>query len=108
MKFKQVITVILLLLAFVSAPGFALNLQEAKQSGLVGEKPNGYLGVVKGGGDVQSLVKFINDKRRQKYQQIATKNGTSVKNVEALAGKKAIDKTPKGYFVLRGGSWVKK
>jgi len=108
MRLKQTFTIILLLLAFVSAPGYALNLQEAKKAGSVGEKPNGYLGVVKGGGDVQSLVKSINDQRRKKYQQIATKNNTSVKNVEALAGKKAIDKTPKGYFVFRGGSWVKK
>jgi len=108
MKLKQAFTVILLLLAFVSAPGYALNLQEAKKSGFVGEKPNGYLGVVKGGGDVQSLVKSINDQRRKKYQQIAKKNNTSLKNVEALAGKKAIDKTSAGQYVFRGGKPVKK
>ncbi len=107
MNIKQLFTTFFLLLALVAVPAQALNLQEAKKAGLVGEKPNGYLGVVKGGGDVQTLVKSVNDQRRKKYEQIAKKNNTSLKNVEALAGKKAIDKTPPGYYVFIGG-WKKK
>ena len=91
------------------APAWALSLEEAKAKGLVGEKPSGYLGVVSGGGDVQALVNDINQKRRQAYEDIASRNKTNIKDVETLAGEKAIQNTKPGHFVQSpSGQWMKK
>jgi uncharacterized protein YdbL (DUF1318 family) len=99
----------LLALFVFSAPAFAIDLQTAKSQGLVGETSSGYLGVLGGGGEVQQLVNQVNAQRRAEYQAIAQRNGTSLQAVEALAGKKAIERTPSGQYVqLPSGQWVKK
>jgi uncharacterized protein YdbL (DUF1318 family) len=95
----------------IAWPGtsMAIELQDAKSQLLVGEKADGYLGVVKSSPEVIALVNRINKARRQHYEDIAKRNGTSVDVVEKLAGKKAIDKTPSGQYVqLPPGSWVRK
>lgn len=90
-------------------PVFALSLDEAKANGLVGEKANGYLGVVvPGNADAQALSNDINQKRRQAYQDIARREKTNLHTVETLAGEKAIEKTKPGNFVEGPGGWVKK
>jgi len=98
-----------LVLAGWPQAGWAIGLDEAKGQGLVGEQPNGYLEVVKAdaAADVRALVADINAKRRQKYDEIAGKNQTSLQVVEALAGKTAIEKTPPGQYVKSpSGAWV--
>ena len=81
----------LLALALLAVPsGFALAdpLDDARKAGSVGERPDGYLGVVAGGAgaEVKAMVEEINGKRREKYRTIAEKRGTSVEAVAALAG----------------------
>ncbi|HXV68448.1 MAG TPA: YdbL family protein [Nitrospira sp.] len=93
----------------VGQPLFALSLDDAKSHGLVGEKADGYLGLVAAGNsEAQALVKEINQKRRQAYEEIARRNGTNVSAVEALAGEKAVQNTKPGNFVEGPGGWVKK
>lgn len=90
-------------------PAFALTLEEAKAKGLVGEKANGYLGLVApGNGEAQALTSEVNQKRRQAYEEIARRNGTSVSAVETLAGEKAVQNTKPGNFVEGSGGWMKK
>ena len=97
-----------LALALLS-PAYAVSLEEAKANGLVGEKPNGYLGMVKPSGpDVQALTNEVNQKRRQAYEDIARLNRTPLEAVEALAGEKAIQNTKPGHFVEGPGGWMKK
>ena len=104
----------LLALALLAVPsGLALadQLGDAKKAGSVGERPDGYLGVVdnNAGPEVKALVKEINEKRREKYGAIAKKRGTSVKAVAALAGEKWIKKTPPGQYVMTSsGKWKQK
>ena len=89
----------------------ALSLDEAKDRGLVGEQPNGYLGIVGSSQapDLQALVSHINQQRREKYQEIAARNKTNLQAVELLAGKTAIGKTQSGHYVkIPSGNWVKK
>ena len=75
-------------------PAFALSLDEAKSKGLVGEKANGYLGVVKPGSqESQSLTNEVNQKRREAYQDIAARTKAQLETVETLAGEKAIQNT---------------
>ena len=88
---------------------FALCLDEAKSKGLVGEKANGYLGVVKPGSqEAQSLTNEVNQKRREAYQDIAARNKTQLETVEALAGEKASQNTKPGHFVEGPGGWTQK
>ena len=88
---------------------FALSLNEAKSKGILGEQPNGYLGVVVSSSEANQLAQDINAQRRDLYKSIAEKNGTALTDVEALAGKKAIDNTPPGGYVkAANGGWVKK
>ena len=90
-------------------PAWALSLEEAKAKGQVGEKASGYLGAVPGGNaEVQALVSEINQKRRQAYEEIAKRNGTSLNSVEILAGEKAIQNTKPGNMVEGLGGWMKK
>ncbi len=94
-----------------AAPAWSVTLEQAKAQGLVGEQPNGYLGVVAPNvsGEVQALVAEVNKKRRSEYQGIAQRNNTALEAVEALAGKKAIERTAPGQYIrLPSGEWVKK
>ena len=100
-----------LLFGFIlfAAPAQALDLHSAKAQGLVGETATGYLAPVQGGdGAVQALVNDINAKRKAHYEGIAASNNTPLQNVEQLAGKKAMEKTPAGQFINDGSGWKKK
>jgi hypothetical protein len=97
------------LLLACSALTMALDLDSAKSQGLVGEQPNGFLGVVKATQDAVALAGDINAKRRAAYEAIAKKNGTTLDQVAVLAGQKAIEKTAPGSYVKTpDGQWVKK
>jgi uncharacterized protein YdbL (DUF1318 family) len=90
-------------------PAFPMSVDDAKTKGLVGEKPNGYLGVVNPGSqEAQTLTNEVNQKRRQAYEDIAARNRTQLETVEALAGEKAIQNTKAGHFVEGPGGWTRK
>lgn len=103
------------LVLLVTLPVMAMNLQQAmgslgdaKAQGLVGEQPNGYLGVVSAGGDAAEIVQLINEARRAEYQRLAKENGLALKDVEAMAGQKAIERTSSNHFIQINGKWAKK
>ena len=87
---------------------FALSLDEAKSAGMVGEKGDGYLGVITSSSEVQALVSDVNGKRKERYLEIAKKNGTDPRAVEIIAGKKAVENTPAGQFIMGSQGWTKK
>ena len=96
------------LLLFVQ-PFFAIDLQTAKTQGLVGETTSGYLEAVKPpSAETKALIDSVNAKRKQKYQDIAERNKTSLQAVEQLAGKKAIEKSAPGSDIKLGSSWQQK
>ena len=93
----------------ITFSAWAISLEQAKQQGLVGEMPNGYLGVVVKSNEVASLVADVNEKRKNIYLQLARKNKITMKQVTALAGEKAINKTQPGHLIKSSsGEWVKK
>ena len=92
----------------VALSAFALELDEAKSTGLVGETNMGYIAAVKPSAEVDALVVSINSQRKVYYQDIATKNGISLQAVEARAGLKAIEKTAPGDYVNTGDGWLRK
>ncbi|QLC74321.1 YdbL family protein [Pseudomonas sp. LPB0260] len=105
----------LLLLLSLSLPAMALSLNEAmsalgpaKASGQLGEMANGYLGVVKPGGQASEIARLINQARRAEYQRLANENGIKLGDVEAIAGQKALEKTPPGQYIQLQGQWRRK
>ena len=58
--------------------------------------------------EAQDLTSEVYQKRRQAYEEIARRNGTSVSAVETLAGEKAVQNTKPGNFVEGPGGWMKK
>jgi uncharacterized protein YdbL (DUF1318 family) len=97
-------------LLLVSSAAFAADLDQAKRDGLVGERADGYLGLVDTSAppDVRALVADVNGKRKAEYQRIAAGNSLEMAQVEALAGKKAIERTQPGGWILLNGGWQKK
>lgn len=116
MKLHKIMKLVLLPALFaLSLPVLAMNLQQAmaalgnaKSQGLVGEQANGYLGVVQASSDANDIVKLINDARRAEYSRLAQQNNIAVAEVEVMAGKKALERTSAGHFILVDGNWVKK
>ena len=93
---------------FAATAAWAMSLEDAKAAGYVGETQQGYLAVVKSAAGVQQMVDQINLQRRQHYREIARKNGTSLAAVEAIVGKKLIDRAGPGEFVQGPNGWVRK
>jgi uncharacterized protein YdbL (DUF1318 family) len=103
--------IILLAIGLLCGPAQAGALEDAKAQGLVGERIDGYLGVVDSGApaSVKSLVGEINAEREAKYAEIAKKQGAPVAAVAQIAGKKLIERAGKGEYVMgASGQWQKK
>ncbi|MES2817996.1 MAG: YdbL family protein [Pseudomonadota bacterium] len=105
----------LLLALCLCLPAWAMSLNDAmsalgaaKASGQLGEQPTGYLGVIAGGDRSEEIAQIINQARLTEYQRLAQENGIQLGDVEAIAGKKALEKTPPGQFIQQNGSWVRK
>lgn len=99
------------LMLIITPTAFAQSLEEAKATGMIGEKRDGYIGLVQGSAPpaVVSLVEDVNRQRRERYQQIARENGISVDQVAQLAFNKAIEATRSGHFLEdANGRWVRK
>lgn len=92
-------------------PAQAQSLADAKRDGLVGERPDGYLGLVTtdAPGSIQALVNRVNAERRQSYAEIAERTGTSARQVGTLAGEKLIAAAaPGSFFMTTQGQWVRR
>jgi uncharacterized protein YdbL (DUF1318 family) len=107
----RTVAITLLFLGLLAAPALAASLDQAKAAGLVGERIDGYLGLVdpNAPADVRAMVDKINTERQAKYKQIADKQGAPVAAVAQIAGTKLIERTPKGEYILgANGQWRKK
>jgi len=86
-------------------------IEAAISQGVVGERVDGYLGLVTGSADanIQRKVNEVNVKRRAVYERLARESGTTVEQVGIVTGEKQIAKTPSGsYYMSANGQWVKK
>jgi uncharacterized protein YdbL (DUF1318 family) len=90
---------------------WAASLDNAKAIGLIGERPDGYVGAVQPNPppDIAALVEQVNNKRRSAYEDIAAKEGVPIDQVGALAAEKIRAQAPTGnYFLTQGGTWAQK
>ena len=94
----------------LSAPALAQRdpaYQAARSAGQVGEKPDGYLGVVGGqSAAVQSLVSDLNIRRRENYAQKAQEQGVTLQEYAMTQGCVLIARTQAGEkYQAPDGSW---
>ena len=115
MKLKTQITTVLisLLLSMMAVSNVyaASPLTQPKADGLIGEQANGYIGLVTQSvsSDIKKLVADVNARRKAGYQKIASKQGTSLTEVEKVGGQTAMEKTLRGNYIRdASGSWRKK
>lgn len=83
----------------------------AKKAGWIGERIDGYLGLVKpqAPDDIKQLVQQANEEREARYSQIAEVHKTKRETVEMVAGRKLIEKSTAGEFIQTADNeWVKK
>ena len=107
-RFPFLIAALVLTLGIATA---ASPLDKAKQEGLIGERPDGYVGFVvkEVPAEVKQLVDRTNEERRTEYEKVAKKNGTSIDAVQAIFGQKLIARQPSGTYVMTAdGQWIKK
>ncbi|GAL02994.1 putative uncharacterized protein ydbL [Photobacterium aphoticum] len=100
-----------LIAVFMSCSVLALDLQQAKSQGLVGEANTGLIAPITASPSqaVRSLVANVNQQRNARFKQIAVSHGLSVREVGHLAYKKAVERTAPGhYYQSPSGKWVKK
>jgi len=106
---KYLLTLITLLL--LSPTSWALSLNDAKAQGLIGERTNGYLGIVTTNADstLRVLVDDINRKRRKAYQEKAQKAGVDIQVIELRVGERLHKRASPGHFVQDNhGQWKRK
>ncbi|HAI04552.1 hypothetical protein FHW04_001140 [Pantoea sp. AN62] len=103
------ISVALLLALVMAQPAWALTLDEARQSGRVGETLSGYLAARAQDSETRALTERINAGRQQQYQRVAEQNNLTTAEVASIAGQKLVSRAAAGEYV-RGinGQWLKK
>lgn len=106
---KRLSIIVALFIALIAAPAWALDLQQARSSGLVGEKPDGYIAAVQASPEVNALVASVNAQRQQEYARIAKEKGQTVDVVAKLAAPEIIGKLGAGqYYQGSDGAWKKR
>ena len=107
----RLLALALLALGLSFGTALADPLDDAKAAGLVGERIDGYLGVVDSGApaDVKRLVEQINAERQAKYAEIAKQQGAPVQAVAQIAGEKLVQRAGGGEYVMGAdGQWRRK
>lgn len=100
------------LLLFSSAAAWALDLDQARAAGQVGERPDGLVGAVASNpnAEVRTLVDQINQARLETYRQLAQQQGTPLEAVQKIAGERQLQAASRnGWFVMDpSGRWQKR
>ncbi|MBI4403487.1 MAG: YdbL family protein [Deltaproteobacteria bacterium] len=85
------------------------QIAEMKDKGLIGEQPDGYLGVIKAEGEARAVVDAENRDRREEYEKRASSQGKTVDVLAKVLGEARIRDEKPGRFVrTESGEWVKK
>lgn len=110
-KFLRMLALSITALTMLALPALAETLDGARAKGLIGERPDGYVGAVGAATpDLQALIDSINTGRRAKYEGIAKQKGVPVEQIGALTAEKIIQENlqPGWYYMDASGNWIKK
>lgn len=95
----------------VAATAAAGALDDARAQGWLGERPDGYLGLVDANApaSAKALMESVNAKRRALYAERATAAGVRIADYQAIAAQEIFTKLPSGAYVMdASGAWARK
>ena len=101
----------LLMMSVIAQSAWAIDLDSAKASGLVGEANNGYLAAVTtpASSEVKKLISVVNEKRREKFMATAQKTDATMAQVQYRFYQLAVKNTkPGNYYQDADGNWKRK
>jgi uncharacterized protein YdbL (DUF1318 family) len=88
------------------------QIEAARASGVIGERIDGYLGVVVTSADPEIVrkVQDLNNRRRAAYEQMAQDTGATVQQVARVTGERLIaERVQSGQFFMdESGTWQRK
>jgi uncharacterized protein YdbL (DUF1318 family) len=103
---SRIFTIILALALLAAAPALALDLHAARDAGIIGEKADGYVAVLKKSADADALARDVNAKRKAEYARISQENKQPVGIVAKLAAQQIIEGLNAGdSYQDADGSW---
>ncbi len=107
---RSFLTVLSVLIGLgIASPAYAVTLDEARDLGLVGERPDGLVAAVSPqvATEVSALIIEINAARLESYKQLAAKDGAPIQAVQAIAGEKLLQRAlQNGWYIMSpSGSW---
>lgn len=107
MSFRFIaVTLAFILLAF---PAMAADLHAARKAGLVGERLDGYVAVLKSTPEAESVAAAVNARRRQEYARISAENKQPADVVAKLAAAQIIQSLEPGdYYQGSDLSWKRR
>lgn len=110
---KQLLGIFLaaLLLTFpFAAEAGGMNLADAKQAGLIGEREDGLVAAVlpNPSPEIAGLVVTTNSGRMDVYKQMSSEQNIPVSDVRKIAAQKIFGMAAKGEYLMVGGRWVQK
>ena len=110
MKYFIQMFILTFALAGFSMSAFAMDLTSAKQSGLIGEKPNGLIAATlpNPSPSLVELIDTTNAGRMEVYKQAADNQHISLKEVQAIAAQKIYSLANSGDYLMIDGKWQKK
>jgi len=93
-----------------SMAAYAMDINSAKHSGLIGEKPNGLIAATlpNPSPDLVQLIETTNAGRMDVYKQAADSQNIALKEVQAIAAHKIYELANPGDFLMINGKWQKK
>ncbi|MGF1545454.1 MAG: YdbL family protein [Parvularculaceae bacterium] len=99
--------------SFAAANAFAASaaIEAAKDQCVVGERNDGYLGIVSGAtasADLRREVSSINQQRKAAYARLAARNGVTIDDTARLTAERLISQAGSGECVQNAsGAWVR-
>ena len=106
---KRLVIAALLILAMPAA--WAIDIDSAKERGLVGEANTGYLAAVQRpvSAEVEALIRDVNAKRRAQFERTAKSTGATLEQVRVRFYQLAVQKTRPGHHSQdQDGRWRRK
>ncbi len=100
---------VVMIVPLVASAEFLLG--KAKSAGQVGEQRDGYLGLVdqRAPADIKKMVVDTNQRRKQRYQNVAERLGSPLEKVGKTAAMRHFKHAQPGELIqAEDGSWVKK
>lgn len=86
-------------------------LDDARAQGTIGERFDGFAAIrdPSASPGTRRLVEDINAKRRKLYNEVSTREGTTIESVGRIYARQIVGNVPPGTWIMRGnGQWVRK